>query len=59
MYVLNLTGMDPGSDHPSTKTIPVCFNKYNLKILEDYAKKNGMLDYNQAVEYLAKKTPKK
>jgi hypothetical protein len=29
---------------------------YNLKVLEDYAKKKGMLGYSQAVEHLAKKT---
>lgn len=48
--------MDPDSDHLSKKTIPVCFDKYNLKVLEDYAKKKGMLGYSQAVELLAKKT---
>ena len=52
--------MDPtNNDHLSKKTIPVCFNKYNLKVLGDYAKKKGMLDYNQAIEHLAKKTCEK
>jgi hypothetical protein len=46
--------MDPtNSDHHTKKTIPVCFNHDNLKVLEDYAKKKGMLDYSQVVEYLA------
>jgi hypothetical protein len=44
--------MNPGVH--SKRTMPVCFNHDNLKILEDYAKKKGMLDYSQAVEYLAK-----
>ena len=48
--------MDPNDNYPSKKTIPVCFNKYNLKVLEDYAKKKGMLGYSQAIEHLAKKT---
>jgi hypothetical protein len=37
----------------SERTMPVCFNRDNLKVLENYAKKKGMLDYGQAVEYLA------
>jgi hypothetical protein len=44
--------------HPK-RTIPVCFNQDNLKILADYAKKKGMLGYSQAVERLAKKTTEK
>jgi hypothetical protein len=56
MYMLELSNMDPDSEHLSKKTIPVCFNKCNLKILEDYAKKKGMLGYSQAVEHLAMKT---
>jgi hypothetical protein len=37
----------------SKRTMPVCFNQDNLKVLEDYAKEKGMSDYSQAVEYLA------
>jgi hypothetical protein len=48
--------MDSASDHLSKKSVPVCFSKYNLKVLKDYAKKKGMLDYSQAIEHLAKKT---
>jgi hypothetical protein len=48
--------MDPNSKYPSKKTMHVCFNKYNLKVLEDYARKKGMLGYSQAIEHLAKKT---
>ena len=42
------------SDHRTKKTMPVCFNKDNLKAIEEYAKKKGMLDYNQAIEQLSK-----
>lgn len=42
------------SDHHTKKTMPVCFNKDNLKVIKEYAKKKGMLDYNQAIEHLAK-----
>jgi hypothetical protein len=38
----------------SKRTMPVCFNQDNLRVLEDYAKEKGMLDCSQAVEYLAK-----
>jgi hypothetical protein len=41
------------------RTIPVCFNQDNLRIVADYAKKKGMLEYSQAVERLAKKTSEK
>lgn len=41
------------NDVHTKRTIPVCFKQENLRILEDYAKKKGMLDYSQAVEYLA------
>ena len=57
--MLKLSNMDPDGDHLFKKTIPVCFNKYSLKVLEDYAKKKGMLGYSQAVEHLAKKTTEK
>jgi hypothetical protein len=44
--------------HPK-RTIPVCFNQDNLRIVADYAKKKGILGYSQAVEHLAKKTVEK
>ena len=46
-----MSSTNPGAH--SKRTIPVCFNHDNLKVLEDYAKKMGMLDCSQAVEYLA------
>jgi hypothetical protein len=49
--------MDPTNDDLNPKrTIPICFNQDSLRIVADYAKKKGMLDYSQAVEHLAKKT---
>lgn len=47
--------MKPSNESVDPKrTIPICFGPGNLKILEEYAKKNGMLDWSQAVEYLAR-----
>jgi hypothetical protein len=47
--------MDPSSkDLRRERTMHVCFSQDNLKILEEYAIKNGMLDYSQAIELLAK-----
>lgn len=34
------------------RSIPVCFKPEQLKILEDYAKKEGLLNYTQAIEKL-------
>jgi hypothetical protein len=43
------------NDIKPKRTMPVCLNQDNLKLVEEYAKKNGMLDYSQALEYLVKK----
>jgi hypothetical protein len=52
--------MDPVTGNLDTKrTMHVCFSQDNLKILEKYAKKNGMLDCSQVVEYLAKRMHEK
>ncbi|HEY6535916.1 MAG TPA: hypothetical protein VIY08_09020 [Candidatus Nitrosocosmicus sp.] len=32
------------------RSIPVCFTPDQLKSLEIYAKKKGMVDYSQAIE---------
>ena len=40
------------------RSIPVCFKPEQLKILEDYAKKEGLLNYSQAVEKLIQKSDK-
>jgi hypothetical protein len=36
------------------RTMPVCFTPDQLKTIEDYARKKGMLSANQAVEEIAK-----
>lgn len=33
-------------------SIPVCFTPEQIKLLEKYAKKNGMLNSSQAIEHL-------
>ena len=35
------------------RTMPVCLSPEQLKLLTEYAKKKGMTNYNQAIEYLA------
>ncbi len=32
------------------RSMPVCFTPDQIKTLESYAKKKGMLNYNQAIE---------
>lgn len=34
----------------SERTMPVCFTREQLKLLEKYAKSKGMLNLSQAVE---------
>ncbi|MEM3095292.1 MAG: hypothetical protein QXX64_06615 [Nitrososphaera sp.] len=36
------------------RTMPVCFTPEQLKMVEEYAKKRGMLNASQAIEELAK-----
>jgi hypothetical protein len=36
------------------RTMPVCFTPDQLKTIEEYARKKGMLSANQAVEEIAK-----
>jgi hypothetical protein len=35
------------------RTMPVCFTPEQLKVVEEYAKKKGMLNASQALEELA------
>jgi hypothetical protein len=35
------------------ETMPLCLSPEQLKLLTKYAKKKGMTNYNQAIEYLA------
>ena len=36
------------------RTIPVCFTRDQLKLLEEYAKQRGMLNCSQAIEDMLK-----
>jgi len=31
-------------------SMPICFTPDQIKVLEEYAKKKGILNYNQAIE---------
>jgi hypothetical protein len=37
------------------RTMPVCFSPDQLKLVEEYARKKGMLNSGQAIEELAEK----
>jgi hypothetical protein len=37
------------------RTMPICFTSDQLKLIEDYAKRKGMLNLSQAVEDLVTK----
>jgi hypothetical protein len=34
------------------RSMPICFTPEQIKLLEEYAKKNGMLNSSQAVEQI-------
>jgi hypothetical protein len=34
------------------RTMPVCLSPEQLKLVEEYAKKRGMLDVSQAIEHV-------
>jgi len=34
------------------RSMPVCFTPGQIKLLEEYAKKNGMLNSSQAIEHI-------
>jgi hypothetical protein len=34
------------------RTMPICFTSDQLKMIEDYAKRKGMLNLSQAIEHL-------
>ncbi len=38
------------------RTMPVCFTKEQLKLIEKYAKSKGMVNLSQAVEDVIKNT---
>ena len=35
-------------------SMPICFTPDQIKVLEEYAKERGMLNYNQAIEEIIK-----
>lgn len=37
------------------RTMPVCFTSEQIKLLQKYAKENGMLNFSQAVEQVIMK----
>jgi hypothetical protein len=37
------------------RTMPICFTPDQLKVIEEYAKKKGMLNASQAIEELTTK----
>jgi hypothetical protein len=37
------------------RRVPVCFTPEQLKLVEEYAKKKGMLDASQAIEELVRR----
>ena len=34
------------------RSMPVCFTPEQIKLLEEYAKKNGLLNSSQAIEHI-------
>jgi hypothetical protein len=42
----------------TTVLLAVCFSSDKLKILEEYAKSNGLLNYSQVLEHLIENTQK-
>ncbi len=34
------------------RSMPICFTPAQIKLLEEYAKKNGMLNASQAIEHI-------
>jgi len=51
----NLLSMNNDNYHSTNakRTMPVCLSTDDFKLLERYAKKNGMTNCSQAIEYLA------
>jgi hypothetical protein len=46
---------DPYFGMEEKRTMPICFTSDQLKLIEDYAKRKGMLNLSQAVEHLVTK----
>lgn len=45
--------MDNNNSRTIKKTMPICLSSEEFKMLEEYSKKQGMLNCSQALEYLA------
>ncbi len=37
------------------RTMPICFTPDQLKLIEEYAKRKGMLNLSQAIEHIVTK----
>ena len=37
------------------RTMPICFTSDQLRVIEEYAKRRGMLNISQAIEHLITK----
>jgi hypothetical protein len=46
---------EPYSSMEEKRTMPICFTSDQLKMIEEYAKRRGMLNLSQAIEDLISK----
>jgi hypothetical protein len=46
---------EPYSNMEEKRTMPICFTSHQLKMIEEYAKRRGMLSLSQAIEDLIAK----
>jgi hypothetical protein len=46
---------EPYFDMAEKRTMPICFTSEQLKLIEEYAKRRGMLNVSQAIENLITK----
>ena len=52
--VIILPALKCAMNSEQNKTMPVCFTPEQLKVVEEYARKKGMLNASQALEELAR-----
>jgi hypothetical protein len=45
-------GMEEEEEEEEKRTMPVCFTSEQLELIEEYAKRKGMLNASQAIEDL-------
>jgi hypothetical protein len=48
----NLAELNFGMEEEAKRTMPVCLTSDQLKVIEEYAKRKGMLNASQAIEDL-------